>query len=157
MKLVQSCLTFATPRTVARQDPLSTGFSGQEYWCGLPFPSPENLPENLPQGLIPGLLHCRQTLYHLSHQRNDFIFCRKCSPKRERPLDINTHIYEHGKRPVPAALGAAVKVRVGPGSLMACGSGCEGSSLKDPATGEKETSGGAAALQASAAWANLTA
>ena len=33
-----------TPRTVARQAPLSMGFSRQEYWSGLPFPSPEDLP-----------------------------------------------------------------------------------------------------------------
>ena len=31
---------FATPCTVARQAPLSMGFSRQEYWSGLPFPSP---------------------------------------------------------------------------------------------------------------------
>ena len=35
--------TLATPWTVARQAPLSMGFSRQEYWNGLPFPSPENL------------------------------------------------------------------------------------------------------------------
>ena len=34
----------ATLPTVARQDPLSTGFSRQEYWGGLPFPSPGDLP-----------------------------------------------------------------------------------------------------------------
>ena len=34
---------FATPRTVAHQAPLSTGFSRQEYWSGLPFPSLGNL------------------------------------------------------------------------------------------------------------------
>ena len=33
-----------TPRTVASQAPLSMGFSRQEYWSGLPFPSPEELP-----------------------------------------------------------------------------------------------------------------
>ena len=32
-----------TPWPVARQAPLSTGFSRQEYWRGLPFPSPEDL------------------------------------------------------------------------------------------------------------------
>ena len=32
-----------TPWTVARQAPLSLGFSRQEYWSGLPFPSPGNL------------------------------------------------------------------------------------------------------------------
>ena len=30
--------------TVALQAPLSMGFSRQEYWCGLPFPSPGDLP-----------------------------------------------------------------------------------------------------------------
>ena len=33
-----------TPRTVARQAPLSVGFFRQEYWSGLPFPSPGDLP-----------------------------------------------------------------------------------------------------------------
>ena len=34
---------FQTPWTVARQAPLSTGFSRQEYWSGLPYPPPGNL------------------------------------------------------------------------------------------------------------------
>ena len=34
---------FVTPWTVARQAPLSMGFSRQEYWSGLPFPSPGDL------------------------------------------------------------------------------------------------------------------
>ena len=33
----------ATPGTVAHQAPLSMGFSRQEYWSGLPFPSPGDL------------------------------------------------------------------------------------------------------------------
>ena len=37
--------SFATPRTVACQAPLSMGFSRQEYWSGLPFPSPGDLPD----------------------------------------------------------------------------------------------------------------
>ena len=36
--------SFATPRTVACQAPLSLGFSGQENWSGFPFPSPGELP-----------------------------------------------------------------------------------------------------------------
>ena len=35
---------FATPWTVAHQGSLSKKFSGQEYWSGLPFPSPEDPP-----------------------------------------------------------------------------------------------------------------
>ena len=36
---------FVTPWTVARQAPLSMGFSRQGYWSGLPFPSPGDLPD----------------------------------------------------------------------------------------------------------------
>ena len=36
---------FVTPRTVARQVPLSMGFSRHEPWSGLPFPSPGDLPD----------------------------------------------------------------------------------------------------------------
>ena len=43
--VTQSCPTLATPWTAADQAPLSTGFSGQEYWSGLPFPSPEDFPD----------------------------------------------------------------------------------------------------------------
>ena len=40
-----SCIRlFATPWTVVYQAPLSTGFSRQEYWSGLPCPPPGDLP-----------------------------------------------------------------------------------------------------------------
>ena len=42
---------FATPWTVAYQASLSMGFSRQEYWSGLPFPSPGYLPD---PGIEPG-------------------------------------------------------------------------------------------------------
>ena len=42
---------FATPWTVAYNAPSSMGFSRQEYWSGLPFPSPEDLPN---PGIEPG-------------------------------------------------------------------------------------------------------
>ena len=42
---------FATPWTVACQAPPSMGFSRQEYWSGLPFPSPGDLPD---PGIEPG-------------------------------------------------------------------------------------------------------
>ena len=41
----------------------SMGFSRQEYWSGLPFPSSGRLPN---PGIKPGSLHSRQMLYHLS-------------------------------------------------------------------------------------------
>ena len=41
-----SCVRlFVTLQSVACQAPLSMGFSRQEYWSGLPFPSPEDLPD----------------------------------------------------------------------------------------------------------------
>ena len=36
---------FVTPRTVAYQAPPSIKISRQEYWSGLPFPSPGDLPD----------------------------------------------------------------------------------------------------------------
>ena len=46
--------------TVAHQAPLFMEFSRQEYWSGLPFPSPGDLPD-------PGLRHCGQILCRLNH------------------------------------------------------------------------------------------
>ena len=42
---------FGTPWTVAYQAPPSMEFSRQEYWSGLPFPSPGDLPD---PGIKPG-------------------------------------------------------------------------------------------------------
>ena len=44
-KSLQSCQLFATLWTVARQAPLSMGFSRQEYWRGLLCPPPRDLPD----------------------------------------------------------------------------------------------------------------
>ena len=44
MKVFSRVQLFATPWTVAYQAPLSMGFSRQEYWNGLPFPSPGDVP-----------------------------------------------------------------------------------------------------------------
>ena len=44
MKSLSRVRPFATLWTVAHQAPQSVGFSRQEYWSGLPFPSPGDLP-----------------------------------------------------------------------------------------------------------------
>ena len=44
-----------TPWTVAHQAPLSMGFPRQEYWSGLPFPSPGDLPEPGIESVSPAL------------------------------------------------------------------------------------------------------
>ena len=43
VKLLSRVQLLATPWTVAHQAPPSMGFSRQEYWSGLPFPSPGDL------------------------------------------------------------------------------------------------------------------
>jgi len=51
--VAKSCLTLATLWIVAHQAPLSMGFSREEYWSGLPFPSPGDFPD---PGIEPGSL-----------------------------------------------------------------------------------------------------
>ena len=57
-KSLQLRPTLAVLWTVARQAPLSVGFSRQEDWSGLPFPTPEDLPDSgiQPASLIPPAL-----------------------------------------------------------------------------------------------------
>ena len=50
-KLLSRVRLFASPWTVAYQALPSMGFSRQEYWSGLPFPSPGDLPD---PGIEPG-------------------------------------------------------------------------------------------------------
>ena len=63
--VIKSCPTLGTPWPVACWASLSMGFSRQESWSGLPFPSPGDLSL---QGLNPGVLHCKWILYQLSHK-----------------------------------------------------------------------------------------
>ena len=75
---------FVTQWTIACQVTLSMRFSRQEYWSGLPFPSPGDLPI---QGSNPGPPHCRQILYHLSQGQ--------CLRQKEQHTDgiVENHIY----------------------------------------------------------------
>ena len=57
--------SFATPWTVACQAPLPMGFSRQEYWSGLPFPSPGDLPNPGIELVSPALQECSLPLSHL--------------------------------------------------------------------------------------------
>ena len=51
LKSLSRVQLFGTPQTIAYQAPQSTEFSRQEYWSGLPFPSPGDLPN---PGIEPG-------------------------------------------------------------------------------------------------------
>ena len=74
-----SCVQFfATLWIVAYQTPLSLGFSRQEYWVGLPFPTPGNLPNSgiHPTSLVSPVLAGR---FFTTSTRQDscFIICDK--------------------------------------------------------------------------------
>ena len=49
--VTQTCLTLCDPMDCSHWASLSMGFSRQEYWSGLPFPSPGDLPD---PGIEPG-------------------------------------------------------------------------------------------------------
>ena len=53
--LVSHVQLFETPWTVACQVPLTMEFSRQEYWSGLPFPSPGDLPDPRIEPVSPAL------------------------------------------------------------------------------------------------------
>ena len=57
---LQSCLTLCDRMNCSHQAPLSMGFSRQEYWSMLPFPSPGDLPD---PGIKSCFLDCRWILY----------------------------------------------------------------------------------------------
>jgi len=65
---------FATPRTVARQAPLSMGFSRQECWGELPFPLPGILPNLMIKPMSPAAPEFdRQILYHWANREGAFL------------------------------------------------------------------------------------
>ena len=64
---VQLC---ATLWTVARQAPLSVGFSRQEYWSGLPYPPPGDLPTPEIEPVTHVSCTDRQVSYHERHLRS---------------------------------------------------------------------------------------
>ena len=88
---------FAIPWTVPYKAPLFLEFSRQEYWSGLPVPSPGIFPT---QGSNPGHPHWRQTLYSVSQQGscvpNNHL--PSLAPDDTRPLD------RHSPRAFPELL-----------------------------------------------------
>ena len=62
---------FVTPQTVANQASMSMGFPKQEYWSGLPFPSPGDLTD---PGIEPTTPALAGEFFLLSHQGNALIW-----------------------------------------------------------------------------------
>ena len=70
-EVAQSCPTLATPWTATYQAPLSMGFSRQEYWSGVPLPSPNTdrycqvyLPQTLRQFIFEPIVWGEPTFQH---------------------------------------------------------------------------------------------
>ena len=85
-KSLQSCPTLCNPIDGSHQAPPSLGFSRQEHWSGLPFPSLGDLPD---PGMNPGLLHCRQILYQLKHSVQFSSVAQSC-PTLCDPMNCST-------------------------------------------------------------------
>ena len=69
MLVSQSCLSLCDPIEAGScQAPPSMEFSRQEYWSGLPFPSPGGLPDPGIETGSPAMQADAQMLYDLSHQ-----------------------------------------------------------------------------------------
>ena len=92
----------AIPWTVTCQAPLSMGLSGQEYWSGLPFPSPEALPY---PGIKPGspTLQADSLLTELPVERPQLVLCRNLVWRAQENKDLKivlpqqTEIYDKFK------------------------------------------------------------
>ena len=64
--------SFETLWTGAHQTPLSMGFPRQEYWSGLPFPSPRDIPDSGMEPVSPALQVDSLPLSHLKSPKKDF-------------------------------------------------------------------------------------
>ena len=76
VKLLSRVQLFATPWTIAYQAPPSMGFSRQECWSGLPFPSPGDLPDldsitNLPFSLEGDMISVSSSCLLYMHPQTD--------------------------------------------------------------------------------------
>ena len=83
---------FENPWTVAHQAPLYVGFPEQEYWSGLPFPSPGDLPDSGIEPTSPVTPALQTDSLPLSHQgsleqANPQIKSKQVSRFQERVVD----------------------------------------------------------------------
>ena len=73
--------SFATPWTVAHQAPLSMTFPRQEYWSGLPLPTPADLSDPGTEPVSPAsLLHCSRILHPRATKGSRFRKINYCLP-----------------------------------------------------------------------------
>ena len=95
-EVAQSCPTLAAPWTGACQAPTSMKFSRQEYWSGLPFPSPADLPNPGMKPRSPALqadaLPSEPLVIFLGEEQRDSAIHTRVSILPEPPSHPGCHI-----------------------------------------------------------------
>ena len=86
-EVAQSCPTLATPWTAAYRAPPSMGFSRQEYWSGVPSPSPELILGSIKQWALTQRKPLEYKTQH--HPSTSSILCR--TPHLNNKQNKNTH------------------------------------------------------------------
>ena len=84
--------SFVTPWTIVQQAPLSMRFPKQEYWSGLPFPSPRDLYHPEIESVSPALANGFFTTEPPGKQTNYTSISNKNSRNRATP-DLPTSVY----------------------------------------------------------------
>ena len=87
-KSLSHVLLLATPWTVAYQAPLSMGFSRQEYWSGMPVPSPD------PACIDTQILCKWGGLKERLHSPQFFTGCTNCSYSQD--IILHLHLFHEG-------------------------------------------------------------
>ena len=110
---------FVTPQTVAHQAPLSMEFSRQEYWSGLPVPSPGDLSnpgikpgsptlqaDSLPSELsfIEFLLCAKLSIYVIFHLTIHMTISKMRTQKLRNSADVIKVIYLRGQAGIQAQI-----------------------------------------------------
>ena len=109
VKLLSCVRLFATPGTIACQAPLSMRFSKQEYWRGLPFPSPGDLlnpgikprspalqadsfpaePPGKPKNIGVGSLSLLQRIFPTQESNWGLLHCRRLDSLDSLPTELS--------------------------------------------------------------------
>ena len=98
---------------VACQAPLSMRFFRQEYWSGLPLPSPGDFPH---PGIKPGSPAFRQILYHLSHQeslKNSLVDCGNVQYTLCKQFKVTEHLVSAGHSQSPLRYSRWISIDTG--------------------------------------------
>ena len=103
--LLSQVWLFVTPWTVARHDPLSLGFSRQEYWSGLPRPPPRDLldpgiePECLTSPVLASRFFTTSTegfswvLFHNGHSHAHLLESSSCTTSKPPPKEVQFSLF----------------------------------------------------------------